>query len=191
MTAPGHVTRLLQRAGEGEVAARDELFSIVYDELHSLAATHLRGERRDHSLGATDLVHEAFLRLAGSNDVDWKSRSQFYALASTAIRNILVDHARRRNAAKRGGRRRRVPLHEADDAVTQRDHIDFVALSDALDRLAALDERQSRVVELRFFGGLDVSHAARVLEVSERTIERDWSLARAWLARELQESDPG
>ncbi len=156
----------------------------VIAELHSLAAKYLAGERPGHTLQPTALVHEAFLRLVGSPGVP-AGRSDFIALAATAMRRVLVDHARARKAAKRGGDRRRIALDAAQAPGEDPGEVDVLALDESLERLAALDPRQARIVELRFFGGLGVEAVASVLGVSARTVEADWRMARAWLRREL------
>lgn len=177
-------TRLVQESAAGRPDAAAQLFPIVYRELRRLAAAALRRERAGHTLQPTALVHEAFLRLAGISTDRPIDRQHFVALAARAMRRVLVDHARGRNALKRGQSDVRVPLDDVDVPVASRD-IDFVALEDALVRLADLDERQARIVELRFFGGLTVEETAVVIDASERTVKRDWQMARAWLKREL------
>ncbi len=162
----------------------------VIAELRALAAKYLAGERPGHTLQPTALVHEAFLRLTGSPGVP-ADRSEFIALAATSMRRVLVDHARARRAAKRGGDRRRAPPLALDGAAAKWDQpqVDLLALDEALEKLAALDPRQARIVELRFFGGLGVEAAAQVLGVSTRTVEADWRMARAWLRRELERAE--
>lgn len=179
----GEVTRLLARFGSGDAAAQEALLSIIYDELRGVAARRLQGDGKDHTLQPTALVHEAFLKLAGGAQ-DWKSRGHFFAVAATAMRQILRDHARAKNAAKRSGKLVAVTLDglpETDGAAA----VDLVALDGALEKLAELDPRQARVVELRFFGGLDAEEVADQLGVSSRTVFQDWRHARAWLYREL------
>ena len=158
------------------------LTAVVYDQLRHLAAAYLQRERQGHSLQPTALVHEAFLRLVDVNSLQVKDRQHFFALAATMMRRVLVEHARTRNAAKRGGGQHRITLTglPAEDAA-----LEVVALDEALTRLAALDPRQAKIVELRFFGGLTVDEVADSLGVSKRTVEGDWTLARAWLHREL------
>ncbi len=158
---------------------------LVYDELRGLAAARLAAERSDHTLQPTALVHEAYLKLVGQQDANWKGRAHFFAVAAQAIRRILIDHARKHRAIKRGAGRR-VTLSGVDDLPGQSD-VDIVALDDALRRLAEKSERQARVVELRFFGGLSVEQAAQVLDVSPGTIKGDWRFARAWLAQQLDD----
>ncbi|MFN8587925.1 MAG: ECF-type sigma factor [Candidatus Eisenbacteria bacterium] len=176
--------RLLQRSREGDRAALDAMFAAVYDELRDLAAAHMRHERPDHTFQPTALAHEAFLRLLGQRALPAEDRGHFLALAAQAMRRILTDHARRRRAAKRGADPLRVTLAAADSEPVAED-FDVVALDDALERLAALDERRARVVDLRFFGGLTIDETAAVLGISPATVKTDWAFARAWLLREL------
>jgi RNA polymerase sigma factor (TIGR02999 family) len=178
------VTRLLQDVQQGRGEASDRLIRLVYDELHDLAARYMRRERPDHTLQPTALVGEAYLRLVDQRSISWQSRAHFFGIAAQAMRRILVDHARRRRATKREGGQR-VTLDEGLAAVDGRS-LDLIALDDALQRLAALDERQSRVVELRFFGGLDIDQTAEALGISPATVKRDWVFAKAWLQRELE-----
>ena len=183
---PGHtVTDLLAASRRGDPAAFEQLLPLVYDELHAIAGRHMRGERPDHTLQPTALVHEAFLRLAGV-EIPYDDRTHFIRAASQAMRRVLVDHARARNAAKRGGNLR-VTLDEA--VVPQEDRIvDLLVLDDALNRLAAAEPRWARVVELRFFGGLEVTEVAAVLGISTATAKRDWQFARTWLAKALRDA---
>jgi RNA polymerase sigma-70 factor (ECF subfamily) len=177
------VTRLLQAWRAGDEAALARLTPLVHQELQRIARRCMRGERADHSLQATALVHEAYLRLVGAQRVNWQNRAHFLAMAARLMRRILVDIARARQYQKRGGDPLRVSF---DDALqTSEKSRDLVALDEALDALAKLNERKSRVVELRFFGGLSVAETAAVLDVSPQTVMRDWKLARAWLRREL------
>lgn len=179
------VTRLLGQVAEGDTAAAQPLFALVYDELRRMAAGALRHERRDHTLQPTALVHEAYLRLAHEPDARWESRAHFLAVAAQAMRRILVDHARTRNAHKRGRGAIRLTFEEVEPvAASVESDVDLVALDQALERLAALDVRQGRIVELRFFGGLTVEETAAVIGVSARTVKREWQMARAWLKRE-------
>ena len=183
--SPGEVTVLLQAWSEGDVAARDRLMPYVYAELRRRAAGQLRRERRGHTLRPTDLVHETYLRLCEQNPA-WQNRAQFLAVASRLMRRILVDHARQRGAKKRG-QGLRVTLDEgAAAAPALEPHL--LDLDAALEELAQLDERQATLVELRFFGGLDIAEAARARGVSVATANRDWVLAKAWLFRRLKES---
>ena len=184
MTTP---TELLSRAAGGDPHATSELMPLVYDELRRLAASYFRRERPGQTLQATALVHEAYVRLIGEKAHNWQNRTHFLAIAALSMRQILVQRARARRAAKRGGDPARITLDDQLMAAPGRgaDEIDLVALDAALDRLAALNERQARIVELRYFGGLSVEEAAEALEISPATVKRDWTLARAWLKREL------
>jgi RNA polymerase sigma factor (TIGR02999 family) len=179
------VTQLLLAWRGGDESALEKLTPIVYEELHRIARRCMAGERGEHSLQATALVNEAYLRLVDTRRVRWQGRSHFYAIAARLMRRILVDHARSRDARKRGGDARRVSLDETA-LVSPEPEVDLVDLDAALRKLAAQDPRKERVVELRFFAGLDVQETAEVLEVSPDTVMRDWRLARAWLARELE-----
>jgi RNA polymerase sigma factor (TIGR02999 family) len=185
MMGPRHeVTTLLADWSNGNEAARDELIPLVYEELRRLAGHHMARERSGHSLQATALVNEAYLRLVDQRQVRWQGRAHFFALASRMMRRVLVDHARSRHYAKRGGAARRVELDEAM-IVSEDKAPDVVVLDDALTRLAAIDLRKSQVVELRYFGGLSVEEIAEVLKISEVTVRRDWSTAKAWLYRAI------
>jgi RNA polymerase sigma factor (TIGR02999 family) len=181
---PADVTELLRRWSGGDVAARESLVPLVYDELRRLARYYLASQRSGHTLQSTAVVHEAYLRLAGRDNVHWENRSHFFAVAAQLMRRILVDHARKRNAAKRGGVHLTLSVDEAVEPSSQRE-LDLVALDDALKALAELDERQSRIVELRFFGGLSIEDTSRLLEISPATVKREWSTARAWLYGEI------
>jgi RNA polymerase sigma factor (TIGR02999 family) len=183
---PAHaVTRLLLAWSGGDAGARDALLPLVYHELRRVARHHLRHERPGHTLQPTALVNEAYLKLVGLSRVKWQDRAHFFAVAARLMRRILVDHARGRAAAKRGGVRTAMTL---DDAVafSREPDLDVVALDAALARLAELDPRQERIVELRFFSGLEVDETARVLGISTATVKREWRTARAWLYRELR-----
>ena len=183
--APQVVTQLLQEWSRGDQTALDKLIPIVYDELRRQAANYMRRERPGQSLQTTALVHEAYLRLVDQQAVEWQNRNHFFAIAAHVMRRVLVDHARRHQAVKRGGND--LKLLPLDDTEAARDveEIDLVSLDQALERLALLDEQQSRVVELRFFSGLSVEETAEVLNVSARTVKREWRVAKAWLLREL------
>ena len=187
MRGPSEVSRLLRAWSLGERAAFDELMPLVYEELRRIAKRQWRGQRAGQTLDATALIHEAYLRLADQSEVHWQNRAHFFGVAAKAMRHIVVDHARTRRAAKRGGAARRVPLVEAVSIAIERP-VDVVALDDALQSLAALDQRKSQVVELKYFGGLAVREIAEVLHVSEETVARDWRLARSWLLRQLSKS---
>jgi RNA polymerase sigma factor (TIGR02999 family) len=184
---PGRVTELLADWSRGDKAALDQLMPLVYDELHRLARRYLSRERPDHTLAATALVHEAYLRLVDQRSSRWENRAQFFGISAQLMRRILVDYARRRRAVKRGDGIGAISVVEVADRETV-DAVDVLQLDQALDRLAALDAQQGRIVELRFFGGLTVEEAAEVLGVSPTTVKRNWRSARAWLYRELQET---
>jgi RNA polymerase sigma factor (TIGR02999 family) len=175
------VTALLRAWAQGDEAAGERLFEVLYQELRRQAARYMRRERPGHTLQASGLVNEAYVRLAGSPDLDWQSRAQFFAIAARIMRQVLVDHARRRRAAKREGWR--VTLGDADAAVAP---VDLLDLETALTELAALDPRQAQVVELRYFGGLDVEETGALLGLSARTVKREWATARAWLQHRLR-----
>ena len=179
---PSSATVLLLRWKSGDRHAIDELLPIVYEELRRLAKGYLHRERLEHTLQSTALVHEAYLRLIDQN-VDWQGRSHFFGIAAQMMRRILVDHARARNAAKRG-EGLKVTLDERMALAEARD-LDVIALDGALDRLSKLDEGQAKIVEMRFFAGLSIEETAEALGISPATVKRDWAMARAWLAREL------
>ena len=183
MPRPGEVTRLLESWSGGRKDALNELVPIIHDELRALAAAFLRRERPGHTLQPTALVHEAYLRLVDQSNVECRNRTQFFGIAANLMRQILVDHARRRLAVKRGGRNQ-VSIEEADGVVHQ--HRALVELDEALERLAKLDPRQSRIVELRFFVGLTAEQIGEVLGISAVTVQRDWRIARAVLHHELR-----
>jgi RNA polymerase sigma-70 factor, ECF subfamily len=184
MSASPNVTELLVAWSSGDHAALEALTPLVHKELHRLAARYMAAERPGHLLQATALVNEAYMRLVDWKDVRWQNRAHFFGMAAKIMRRVLVDVARTRDRAKRGRGQVHVSLSEAAQ-VASGDAVDLVALDDALTGLEALDARQSRVVELRFFGGLSLEETAHVLDVSVGTVRRDWSLARAWLFREL------
>lgn len=182
------VNALLARARQGDDGAIAQLMPLVYDELKRIAARHMRRERPGQTIQATALVHEAYLRLLKDKARPWQNRAHFRAIAASSMRQILVERARARAAAKRGGRGERITLDEATLAVRGRD-TDVESIDEALRRLAHLDPRQARIVELRFFGGLTVEEAAEALDISPATLKREWSVARAWLRRELTRED--
>ena len=184
MPHSAQTTQILLPAANGDRSAADQLMPLVYDELHGLAEHFMAQERVDHTLQATALVNEAYMRLIDQTQVDWQGRAHFCAVASQMIRRILVDHARKRSAAKRGGGASRVDLTDVLD-LSEEIGVDLLGLDEALQELRGLHERQARVVELRFFGGLNVQETAAVLEVSPRTVKGDWRLARAWLRERL------
>lgn len=179
----GEVTRLLARIGDGDDdGVYDRLMPLIYDELRGLAGGFLRHERADHTLQPTALVNEAFIRLAGQRDAGWESKGHFFAIAATAMRRILVDHARARGS--RGGDRKR-PLLDSDVTAAEADDVDLVALDEAMTKLGRMDPRKVSVVELRYFVGLDIEQTATALGVSAPTVKREWRLARVWLKREI------
>src|SRR5262245_53597435 len=178
-----NMTQLIIAWSEGDASALEQLTPLVYQELHRLARRYMRGERPDHTLQPSALVNEAFIRLMDWKSVTWQNRAHFFAVSAQLMRRILVDFARSRNYAKHGGGIGKVSVDTA--SVSEDRRKDLVALDDALQKLAQLDGRQSRVVELRFFGGLSLEETAEALQVSVGTVRRDWSMARAWLHREL------
>jgi RNA polymerase sigma factor (TIGR02999 family) len=185
MGEPAETTQILVDLGKGDRAAARRLMPLVYDELRELADRYMQRERPGHTLQATALVHEAYLKLIDQSRVDWKGRAHFLAVAAEMIRRVLVDHARKHHAAKRGGVARNVSL--TDSVGAQEDPgIDVMALDELLQELGRLNERHRRVVELRFFGGLNIDETAHVLEVSPRTVRSDWRVARVWLRRRLE-----
>jgi RNA polymerase sigma factor (TIGR02999 family) len=186
VTTPAQgVTELLVLWRQGDAGARDRLMALVYDDLRRRAAAYLRRERSSHTLQPTALVHEAYLRLLDQDRVVWQNRTHFLAIAASMMRRVLVDHGRRQKAGKRGGAGTRVTLDESFAPVAPRG-LDLLALDEALSELAALDEQQARIVELRAFGGLSVEETAEALEISPATVKRHWSFALAWLQRRLR-----
>jgi RNA polymerase sigma factor (TIGR02999 family) len=181
------VTALLVKWRGGDKEALDSLLPLVYAELRKIAAHYLRGERPDHTLQSTALVHEAYVRLTEQKLPEWQNRAHFFAVAAQLMRQILVDHARSHRAAKRGGDVYKVALDDAEEKPLIKD-VDIVALDDALKSLTEMDAQQGRVVELKFFGGLSIEDTAEVLGISASTVKRDWTTARAWLYRELSRS---
>lgn len=181
---PSDVTAILKRIRDADDSGYQDLLPVVYDELRQMAAGYLRQERLDHTLQPTALVHEAYLKLVDQNIADWKDRRHFFAVAARAMRQVLIDYARRHRAAKRGGNRLKFTLDQAPAPLAPAT-VDLVALDDAMAELERLDARKSRVVELRFFGGLTNEEAAGELGVSPKTTEADWYMARAWLRRAL------
>lgn len=180
----GEITQLLRQSSEGDTDAMDRLVPVVYDELRALAASYLRRERPDHTLQPTALANEAYVRLVDQRVVQWNNRSHFFGIAAQLMRRILVDHARAHSAGKRGGHAQRVPLDEAVAWTTPRD-VDLIALDEALTHLSQHDARKAKVVELRFFGGMSVDETAEVLGVAAVTVMRDWTMAKAYLLREM------
>jgi RNA polymerase sigma factor (TIGR02999 family) len=188
-SSSGDVTRLLQRWGDGDAQAMADLLPLLYDDLRRLAAVHLRRQPPGHTLQPTALVNEAYLKLAGRQDLSFAHRAGFFALAATVMRKLLVDHARAHHAAKRGGDAVRVTLDEGIADRPSRD-VDFLELDAALEELGRLDGRQARIVELRFFAGLGIEETAAALDLSPATVKRDWATARAWLYRRLSDREP-
>jgi RNA polymerase sigma factor (TIGR02999 family) len=189
MEPRSEVTLLLRRLSAGDKSALNQLMPLVYAELHRLASSYMRRERAGHTLQTTALVHEAYLQLVGQEKAHWENRTQFFAVAAQLMRRILVDHARTHHAAKRGGNLPRLSLDEAIVMARERG-ADLLAIDELLQRLAAIDPQQARIVELRFFAGLSVEETAHALSISDRTVKRDWAMAKAWLQRELQRSSP-
>ncbi len=183
------VTSILSAIEAGDARAADELLPLVYEQLRRMVRQHMAQERGDHTLQATALIHEAYLKLVGNQEIRWANRGHFYAAAGEAMRRILVDHARKRGRLKRGGDRQRVPLRSVDLAV-QQDSSEILALDQALERLQKEDERMHEVVMLRFFAGLSIEDTASAMDVSSRTVKREWTFARAWLYRILGQQEP-
>ena len=179
------ITHILDQLRADGRDTLNELLPVVYQELRRLAGSFLSRERSDHTLQPTALVHEAYLRLVDQSDINWQSRTQFFAFAAKVMRNVLVDHARGKRRQKRGGDAPRVSLEDAITISVDEQDIDLMALDEALNRLAQIDEQQVRLVELRYFSGLSLEMAAEVLKISRATAARDWNVARAWLHREL------
>lgn len=184
-----NLTQLLKSAQAGDKQALDELFPLVYNELRRVADRQLRGERTDHTLQPTALVHEAYLRLIEQHSVDWRNRAHFFGLAAEMMRRIMVNYALKRHAAKRGGHVTRLALDDAVSFAEQRE-VDLVLLDEALRRLAVIDPQQSRIVELRFFGGLTIEEVAEALGISDSTVKREWRVARAWLYQQISGASP-
>lgn len=182
---PGQVTQLLQRWSSGDQSALDELTPLVYAELRAVAAGYLRRERPGHTLQATALINEAYLRLIGRKHGPWQGRSHFYGIAARLMRQVLVEHARKHQAKKRGRDRVAVTLSHADEVVRATE-VDILAVHEVLERLASFDAQQARIVELRFFGGLSIEETAEALGIGHATVEREWGMARAWLRTELR-----
>jgi RNA polymerase sigma factor (TIGR02999 family) len=182
--AANNVTLLLRKWSDGDESALEQLTPLVYDELHRLAHQHMRRESAGHVLQTSALINEAYLRLVDQPKIQWESRAHFFGIAARLMRRILVDDARKRNSAKRGGSLIQVPWDEVEN-LAQQQAANVVAVDDALKRLEAIDARQSQIVELRFFGGLSIDETANVLRVSPGTVMRDWTFARAWLRNEM------
>lgn len=184
MSESGQITAVLQAINDGDHQAADRLMPMVYDQLRSLATKYMREQPTGHTLRSTALVNEAYIKLCGARESDWRSRTHFFAAGAQAMRRILVDHARGKNREKRGGGMQRVEFDAGLLGSEQCDE-EVLALNEALEKLAKLDERQAQIVELRFFGGLTVQEVAEALGVSKRTVELEWKMIRAWLRREL------
>jgi RNA polymerase sigma factor (TIGR02999 family) len=182
--AADNLTGLLLEWRDGDKAALDRLMPLVYNELRRIAHRYVQRERNDHTLQTSALVNEAYLRLAGQRKVDWQNRSHFFAVTAQVMRHVLIDHARRRRYAKHGGEAQQVPLKDAAEMSLQR-AAELIALDEALEELQKFDERKSRVVELRYFGGLSLEETAEVLQISVMTVRRDWRAAKAWLFRRM------
>lgn len=180
------ITELLREWRAGQKTAFDRLSEYVYADLHRRAAAYLRGERVNHTLQTTGLVHEAFIKLIGKEDIDYSDRNHFFAVAAQSMRRILVDHARTRKREKRGGADEDLPLEEATLLLSSQTTVDLVALDGALEELASFDDRQAKIVELKYFAGMTLEETADVLGVSRETVKRDWQIARAWLRQRLQ-----
>jgi RNA polymerase sigma-70 factor (ECF subfamily) len=185
-----NVTQLLRAAASGDRSDLDALMAAIYDDLRRLAVSQMRSERDDHTLQPTAVVHEAYLKLIDQRTTDWKDRVHFFAIASRIIRRILVDHARERLAAKRGGDAQRVPLEHAE-MISPVEGVDLVALDEALGELGEIDPRQAKIVELKFFGGLTIEEIAELLSIGRRSVDREWQAARAWLYFRLSDGQGG
>ena len=179
------VTQMLKEWSEGKQEILDELMPLVYEELRRQASRYLRRERSDHTLQTTALIHEAYLKLIDQKAVEWQNRAHFFGIAAQAMRRILLDYARERHREKRGGAAENLPIEAAEFVASGEKSIDLIALDEALTRLAKLDARQARIVELKYFSGLDNDETAAVLDVSNATVRRDWNFAKAWLRQEI------
>ena len=199
--SPGEVTRLLQSWADGDAAALESLWPLVYDDVRRLARRQMAGERGDHTLQGTALVNEAFIRLAGQRVFEWQNREQFLSLAAQIMRRVLVDHARQRVAQRRGNGAKKLSLHDTQAAIEideaqalkafDDERVDVLAIDSALNKLQQIDAPQGRIVELRYFGGLTLEETAGVVGISLASVKREWAMARAWLRRELLTSDAG
>jgi RNA polymerase sigma factor (TIGR02999 family) len=199
--SPGEVTRLLQSWADGDAAALEVLWPMVYDDVRRLARRQMAGERGDHTLQSTALVNEAFIRLAGQRVFEWQNREQFLSLAAQIMRRVLVDYARQRGAQRRGDGARKLSLHDTQAAIEvdaaqalnslNDERVDVLAIDSALTKLQQIDAPQSRIVELRYFGGLTLEETASVAGISLASVKREWTMARAWLRRELAAQDAG
>jgi RNA polymerase sigma-70 factor, ECF subfamily len=180
------ITQMLREVSDGKREAWDDLLPLVYDELHRQAARYLRKERQGHTLQTTALINEAFLKLIDQRNVNWESRTHFFAIAAQAMRRILVDYAKNTHRKKRGGDFLKLPLEEAMQVAGKENSVDLIALDEALNKLAEQDEQQARIVELRYFSGLTLEETAEALRISRATVAGDWSMAKVWLFRELR-----
>jgi RNA polymerase sigma factor (TIGR02999 family) len=180
------ITAFLNKWRNGDGEAFEELMDYVYTDLRRRASAYLRGERPDHSLQTTGLVHEAFIKLHDKQAIEWADRNHFFAVAAKAMRRILVDHARSRNRAKRGGGNEELPLDEAHYIASDERRVDLVALDEALNELAVFDKQQARIVELKYFGGMTIDETAGIIGISPTTVKREWQIARAWLKQKLR-----
>jgi RNA polymerase sigma factor (TIGR02999 family) len=180
------ISQILRAWSDGDQAALDRLLPLVYDELHRQAHRCLRRERPGHTLQTTDLIHEAYLKLAGRAEIQWQNHMNFFALSAQLMRHILVDHARGKHRAKRRGEALKISLSKATRVAAKEPGVDLLALDEALTRLAVIDEQQRHIVELRYFSGLDIEETAAALGISPATVKRDWTTAKAWLGRELR-----
>lgn len=190
MEEPGTITRWLRQLKDGDASAYDQLIPMLYDELHLIAEQRLRKERADHTLGATALVNEVYLKFVNQRQLDLKDRNEFMAIASTAMRNILVDYARSKKRAKRGSGKRNIPLDLVEPFLSTREAEEVIALDAALEQLTKLNERAGQVVQYRFFGGMTLDETAEVMGISKRSVQRAWTTARAWLRKEIAGSSP-
>lgn len=181
-----HITALLHEWKQGKKDAFDELFPFVYDELRRRASAYLRNERKGHTLQTTALVNEAYMKLVDKAEIEYEDRNHFFAIAASAMRRILVDHSRTRKRDKRGGKNENLPLDEARFVSTNEKSVDLVALDEALNELAEFDERQAKVVELKYFCGMTNDETAEVLGISNVTVRRDWNMAKAWLHQQIK-----
>lgn len=179
-----NITILLNQVSNGNTLAINQILPLVYNELRKISSKYLRDEYRQHTLQTTELVHEAYIKLIGSNKLSWESRSHFYGIAAKSMRQILVDYARKRKSQKRGEGKTELPLDEAHFVIGESEE-QLLNLNDALDKLESIEERSSKIVELRFFSGLSIEETAKILNISAATVKRDWKFAKAWLYREI------
>lgn len=185
MNQTHQITRMLREWSDGNQTALEELMPLVYQELHTQAARYLRRERSNHTLQATALINETYLKLIDQREVDWQNRTHFFAISANLMRRILVDHARTKKREKRGGSNEELPLEDVTVVINGETNVDLIALDEALNRLTKIDERQVQVVELRYFSGLSLEETAAALKISRSTAAEDWAMAKAWLRREL------